>query len=180
MAESHPVRISRGGPPRAVRGTATRAESELPPPEQRVNRGGTQRALRTGFVFLFAMVMVYAILAAYDRSAPGGASSSAFVGFEWFTLFAGLIAVGGFLFALSPAPRWVELRSDSIVVKGRFGSSRRFPLDATYATSLIRRLPAGWLSSEPLEVVEVRSQGVRRTYLVETGLIPLGDGASLG
>jgi hypothetical protein len=173
MSGTHPVRIGRGREPRAVRlpvdPTGTGAEPSSGPTP---NRGGRARALRTGVLFLLVMTLLYGALAAYDRSTPGGTSLGASQGFEWFSLVAVVIGVGGFLFSFGVAPRAVELRPDATIVFGAYGRVVRFPKDSTYTAKVVRRFPAGILSNEAVESVELRSNGVRRTFLVEPGLIP--------
>jgi hypothetical protein len=52
------------------------------------------------------------------------------------------------------------------------GMRRRFPTGPGLSVRVVRRYPAGLLSSAAVESVEIASGGRRRTYLIEAGLVP--------
>ena len=129
-------------------------------------------------MFVVAMIVLYAALAAYDRTSPGGTSPGASTGFLWFTLLAVAITVAGAVVALGVAPRAVELRPDATIVHGRFGRRRTFVRDESYGVRVVRHFLSGPVQTDAADSVEIRSGGVRRTYLVEPDLVPTsGSGA---
>ncbi len=174
MSATHPIRIGRAARTRAVRVAGPGAVAPAPSgaPDVRENRGGTRRALRVGLLFVGVLVVLYATLLLYDRTTPGGTSSGSAGGVLLFSAVALAIGAGGFLVSVGVAPRRVELRPDATVVVGRFGRRREFPRDGSYSARVVRRFPASPIAPEPAVSLELSSNGVRRTYLVEADLVP--------
>jgi hypothetical protein len=146
---------------------------------RRPNRAGTQRAVRLTLVYLIVLALLYLGFVLYDRTAPGGTSPGAQAGLIDFSGVAVVLAAVGALLVLSPAPRSVERSSTSLVVVGRWGRRTEWaPVDEVIVRT-VRRYPAGLLSDEPVDSVEVSSRGRRaRSYLIEAGLLsegPAGD-----
>jgi hypothetical protein len=129
--------------------------------------------MRTTLLFLVVLALLYGAFVLYDRSAPGGTSPGAQGELATFSGIALLIAVVGALLSLGPAPRAVEWTSGSLVVVGRWGRRTEWaPIDEVTVRS-VRTYPAGFLSSAPVDSVEVSIRGRRlRSYLVESGLLP--------
>jgi hypothetical protein len=176
------------GTPRAVRIPRTSADSarvvrrpratrallsSVPSAPPRPNRGGTQRAVRLTMLYLAVLALLYVGFVLYDRAAPGGTSPGAEGALFEFSGVALLLAVGGALLALAPAPRAVEWSSTSMVVVDRWGRRTEWsPIDEVTVRP-VRKYPAGLLSDAPVESVEVSGAGRRpRNYLVESGLLP--------
>jgi hypothetical protein len=147
-----------------------------PPSEVRPNVGGFQRAVRLTMVFVVALTLLYAGFVLYDRTVPGGTSSVTGNGILVFTGVFLLFAAGGTLYSLTPAPRSLEVYPDRVTVVGRWGRRRTLPpLEQLYVI-VVRRYPAGLLSSNPVELVEVSGADTpRRSYLADASLF---DGAN--
>jgi hypothetical protein len=175
-------------PPRAVRiprsrPTSVAALPGTPPPqtepssigpskrEKRVNRGGSQRAVRISVLFVATLAVLYAAFLLYDRTAPGGTSSPEGNGILLFTGIFVVFAVGGAVYSLTPALRAVEVDPDGVTVIGRWGRRRRLPRLDLLSVGVVRRYPEGWLSDRPVELIELSGEDVRRrSYLVEPGV----------
>jgi hypothetical protein len=139
--------------------------------EHRMNEAGTQRAFRFAILYLFALVLLDVILVALDLSSAESGRPGVESGLQLFIGIAVLLAVGSVIFALSPAPRYVDIRSDGVVVGGRWGQRTWLPPVEQLETKVARHYPAGILSSNPVDMVQVVDRtGRRRTYQVETGL----------
>jgi hypothetical protein len=135
------------------------------------NSAGSQRAIRLTLIYLLALTLLYLTFVLYDRSVPGGTSSASENGFLLFSVFALVLGVGGAIFSLSPAPRAVELGPDTVVVLGRWGRRTEWTPRDRLSIRTVRRYPAGMLSREPVEYVELSLRGERvRSYLVSEGL----------
>jgi len=141
------------------------------PRERRTNRGGTQRATRVALVYVITLAALYLGLLLYGRTAPGGIVS---FGSEVGLLFAGLFAafaVVGALLALTPAPRFLDVTADRVVVIGRWGRVHRLPPLPQLSLRVVRRYSENWLSEEPVELIEVWAEGVPvRSYLASADL----------
>lgn len=179
MSVSRPVRIPRGRP--TAGGPATRPSPALdsvptagraPEGELRRNRAGTQRATRLALLYVVAVGVLYGALAAYARSTPTGGSSGATSGLTVFGVLAVVLAAAGALFSLAAAPRAVELNGPETFVIGRFGGRLRLSTTKELAVRVVRTFPTGLLSSAPVESVEVVQGRIRRTLLIEEGLLP--------
>jgi hypothetical protein len=95
------------------------------------------------------------------------------MGLLYFTIFAALLAVAGVLIALGAAPRALEVSPTAVVVEGRWGRRRSFPPLDALRVEVVRRYPAGFLSGDPVESVEIGDgRRGRRTYQLGVGLIP--------
>ncbi|MCI4364617.1 MAG: hypothetical protein L3K10_00920 [Thermoplasmata archaeon] len=165
MAAPRPVRIPRASPtPRAAMTAGDLVE-------HRPNEAGTQRAFRFAVFYVLALVVLDATLVLFDLSSPVGREPGSESGLGLFTAFALVLAVGSVLFALSPAPRHVDFRTDGVVVVGRWGHRRWFPVAGDLNPKVVRHYPAGLLSSRPVDIVElVDRTGHRRNYQVDAGL----------
>jgi hypothetical protein len=138
-----------------------------------MNRAGSQRAFRLASIYLASLTLLYVAFVLLDREGPGGTGPTAETGLLYFTLFAAAIAVGGVLIAVGPAPRAVEVSAAAVVVEEWWGRRRSFPPLGELRVDVVRRFPASFLSSGPVESVEVGDgHGKRRTYQLEEGLIP--------
>ena len=173
--------------PRAVRIPRSRGASATPPDDadRRVratgpavtglkpNRAGTQRVVRLTVVFLVVLAALYAGFAIYARSSPGGATPGAQTALVEITLLAIVLALAGTILTLNTAPRAIGALPDGFVVVGRWGRRTQWtPLHAV-TVRRVRRYPAGFLSGEDVDSVEVFGTGQRRrSYLIEAGLLP--------
>jgi hypothetical protein len=167
VSTARTVRIPR---PRA-RPTEEGPAPELPR-DIRYNRGGLQRALRLSLLYVGGLVAVYAGFLAYAGTGPDGLTPGIESALVVFGVTAALLAAGGTLVALASAPRTVELSGRETRVVNVFGWVRRFPALGTTEVRALRRFPAGWLSSGPVLSVEFAAGRLRRTYLLEEGLVP--------
>jgi len=139
--------------------------------EHRPNEAGTQRAFRFAILYVLVLVALDVILVALDLSSKEAGRPGVESGLQLFIGIAILLAVGSVIFALSPAPRYVDVRADGVIVVGRWGQRALLPPMAQLQTKVLRHYPAGVLSSTPVDLVQVVDRnGRRRTYQVETGL----------
>jgi hypothetical protein len=182
---------------RAVRIPRARADSDRPAPDEttvasgsslpasgrvdrRRNQAGTERAFRLTLIYVVTLVVLYVVFVLLDRSAPGGTSTAVQTGLLYFSAIAVALGVGGALVALGPAPRAIELTTDSLVVIEWYGRRRTFPPLAEVQRSVVRRYPASFLSSRAVEAVELGTPaGGRRTYQLEVGLLPSAGAAGV-
>jgi hypothetical protein len=172
VSAPRPVRIPRGTPAPSTP-DPTRESFSLT--ERRVNAAGTQRAFRFAIFYLIALVVLDLILVALDLTSAEASRPAVESGLQLFIGIAILLAVGSVVFALTPAPRYVDVRPDGTVVVGRWGQQARFPPLESLDAKVVRHYPAGVLSSRPVDVVQaVDRSGRRRTYQVETGLLSPG------
>lgn len=174
MSSARPVRIPRRGGVSTPPPVPAAAPSGVTPDPVawRPNGAGTQRALRLTFVYLVVVVALYIGFVAAQRGSPGGTSAGAASGLYAFTVVAGLIGTGGALFAMTLAPRGIEVRPTGTVIVGRWGRREGFPPIGRLETRTVREYPAGLLSREPVAAVELtRKDGVRRTVFLEKGLL---------
>ena len=176
MATPRAIRIprSRPGSP-VVRVPSGRPKPTVTPSEvarvRRPNVGGSQRAVRLAALFVGTLAALYAAFVLYDRTAPGGTAPAAGNGVLEFTIIFVVFAVAGALYALTPAPRAVEVERDRVTVVGRWGRRRSLPPLELLSVSVVRRYPAGILAAHPVELVEVSGEDVpRRSYLVDAKL----------
>ncbi len=163
--------------PKPPRTGSTGSSQGLPRPSvaapalHRPNGAGSRRSIRITLVFLLGLALLFLGFVLYDRSAPGGRTPLVE---NLLLLFAGVAAVIGALgagVALSPAPRWVELTPDRLVVCGRWGQRTVWPPAEQLTVRVVRHYPAGGLGRDAVESVVVSTTGRRaRTYLVEEGL----------
>jgi hypothetical protein len=160
--------------PRAAGAPLPSVGPSVPSEPPRANRSGTQRAVRLTLLYLAVLAILYVAFVLYDRTSPGGTSPGAETSLLEFSGVAALLAAGGAILALGPAPRAVEWSPTSFVVIGRWGQRTEWaPIDEVTVRP-IRRYPAGLLSDAPVESVEVSGLGRRpRNYLVESGLLPV-------
>jgi hypothetical protein len=178
LASPRAIRIPRAS---STEGTDRAAStSKFParafPAERRPNTAGTQRATRLTLIYLLFLGVLYVGFLLLDRAAPGGSSLGADNGTYSFTLLAVILAIGGPLVSLHPAPRSVETSPVSTVVVGRWGRRHTYPPLSEIDTREVRRYPAGLLSSEPVLLVEVGGgPSPRGTFLLEEGLVPVAS-----
>jgi hypothetical protein len=138
--------------------------------DRRENRAGTQRAVRTTVLYVVAVLALTLMLTALDLSSSEGGRPAVLQGLELFLLIAALLIVGSSVFALSPAPRYLEVGADRIVVVGRWGGRRELGPFDSLAPRVRKHLPAGFLSSDAVDMVEVTdAAGRRHTYQVDVG-----------
>jgi hypothetical protein len=167
VSSPRPVRI-----PRAP--AAPRAPSVGTLRDHRPNEGGTQRAFRFAILYLIALVVLDVILVALDLTSAEAGRPGIESGLQLFIGIAVLLAVGSVIFALSPAPRFVDVRTDGVVVVGRWGQRTWCPPIEAIETKVLRHYPAGFLSSKDVDFIEVVDRtGRRRTFQVESGLFAL-------
>jgi hypothetical protein len=176
VATPRAVRIPRSSSPAPV----VRVAKERPgasttvgvaSPERRENTGGSKRATRLAALFVVLLTALYAAFLLYDRTAPGGTASPEGNGVLLFTgIFLAFVVVGA-VYALTPAPRRIEVTPDRVTVVGRWGRRRELPSLSLLSVSVVRRYPAGWLSDRPVELIELWGEDTpRRSYLVDAGL----------
>ena len=175
MSSPRAVRIPRARPPGpGASGNpagADRPAAEPGPKDHRPNGAGSQRAFRVAALFVVALAALYAAFVLYDRAAPGGSPSAEGSAVLLLSVIFVVFAVGGVLFAVTPAPRSVEVAPDRVVVIGRWGRSVVLPRLDLLKSRVVRRYPASWLASSDVELVELWSEGIPpRNYLVESGL----------
>ncbi len=164
MSTPRPVRIPKGI-------AAPRAPTDGTLRDHRPNEAGTQRAFRFAILYLLALVILDVILVALDLTSAEAGRPGVESGLQLFIGIAVLLAVGSVLFALSPAPRYVDIRTDGVIVAGRWGQKTWFPPVEQLEAKVLRHYPAGLLSSNGVDLVQVADRnGRRRTYQVETGL----------
>ena len=180
MSTSRPVRIPRsrthtvarvpvGAPMPSTRTVAER------PVERRRNVAGFQRALRLALVYLSGIALIYALFVGYTLTVPITQGAGAGTDLLFFGIVALAFAIAGTLLALHSVPRAIELSSTAIVVLGRWGVRTEWTPRGELELRVVRRFPAGLLSSEPVTSVELSLPGrPPRTYLVTEGLIPRG------
>ena len=143
------------------------------PHDVRPNVAGTQRANRLAVVYAASLLVLYGILAAVARAAPGGGSTGSTISLELFAGIAVLFAAIGVLLALFSAPQRVELAPEATVFISRFGGRLRLGPLAELDVRVIRRFPSGLLAPAPVEHVEVapKGKGRRRAFLLEEHLL---------
>ncbi len=157
-----------GAAPTAAVRAAARRDYEL-----RQNQAANERARRLLVLYLGALVVLYGGFLLLDRDSPGGTSATAATGMIYFSVIAVVLAVGGIWLALGAVPRRFEIRPESVTVIEAFGRRRTFPPLAEIRPILLRRVGTSFLSSRPVETVEVTDEdGHRRTYQVEEGILP--------
>ncbi len=139
----------------------------------RPNSAGSQRALRLTLLYLLALGALYLVFALYEETMPYGSGTGAGNGLLLFSGLAAVLAVVGPYVTLSPAPRRIEIRSSSVVVVGRWGGRTEWAPWSEVSQRIVRRYPAGFLSGEPVQSIEITISGRSpRTYLVGTDLFP--------
>ncbi len=183
MSSSRPVRIARvpvRATERAIRLPVARpgapAVPTAPAPfEVRENRAGTQRANRLTILYAAGLLGLYAALAVYAETAPGGSTSGGTYGLELFAAVAVLLVLAGAVLAFSSSPRRVELRPDATVFVGRFGGRLTLGARRDLDVRVVRRFPPGFLTPSVVEHVEIAPKGTgrRRSFLLDEHLLDL-------
>ena len=141
----------------------------------RKNVAGLQRALRLVLIYLIGLALVFLAFVAIDLSVPGGTGAGATFDLVLFGLVALGFALAGSMVALHPVPRLVGVTPDAIVVVGRWGRRAEWGPRERVRVRVLRRFPAGFLSHEPVESVELAAPGrPPRNYVVAEGLFPIG------
>ncbi|MGA8542569.1 MAG: hypothetical protein WB947_03385 [Thermoplasmata archaeon] len=141
--------------------------------DRRRNQAATERAYRLAAIYLGTLLALYAIFVVLDRTGPGGSSAAVETGLISFTAIAAAIGAAGALIAITPAPRAIELRPASFVVVEWWGHRRTFPPIDELQVTVLRRFPASFLSSRPVESVELGSRATgRKIYQFEAGILP--------
>lgn len=186
MADPAPRRV------RIARADGVRAPTAIPvpsvppnsdgvkrPPHGRfANRGGTQRVRRLTMLYVVLLAAIYLGFVLLSRTAPGGSSQGMAQDLALFGEVALALALVGAVLTLLSAPAALEVDASGTVIIGPLGTRRRIPSGPGVSVKVVRRYPAGFLSSGPVESVEVAYGGHRHTYLVDAGLLPTaGDGA---
>jgi hypothetical protein len=161
---ARPVRI-----PRATARAVRTSTSVAPGARFIENRAGWIRARRLFEIFTVLLVVLYGgFLAEALLASPGLVSDP--LALVLLTFAAALCGVAGASVTLARAPRGVWWTGDELVVRERFLSPRHYPTNVPWHVA--RRYPAGILSPEPTEIVEVvPAAGRRMTYLVDEGLL---------
>jgi len=148
-------------------------DRSVPPVDRRRNQAAIERAYRLAAIYLGALLVLYVGFVLFDRASPGGMSTAAETGVTYFTAITAVVGAVGAVVALSPAPRSVEVRADGLVVTEWIGRHRTFPPLGELRVSVVRRYPRSFLSSRPVEMLELGTRaGGRRTYQFEEGLLP--------
>jgi len=156
------------GAPRAVR--IARAPAGSAPLAFVPNTAGQARAsnLFLGYLVLLLVIFLVFIGLAYTSPSPGPRSDTS----AWAVLaLLGIgLAIGGWTITLGRAPRGAVVRGEEIAVRERLGRVRRFPVGDAAHLRVVHHYPAGFLSPEATEMVElVAADRSRRTYLVGSG-----------
>jgi hypothetical protein len=165
VSTPRPVRIPRGtGSPRPASPAGDLVD-------HRPNVAGTQRAFRFAMLYLAVLLVLDLTLVALDLTSAEASTPGLQGDLKLFLGIAVLLAVGSVVFALSPAPRFVDVRSNGVVVVGRWGTRVEFAPAERLRVHVLRHYPAGILSSNPVDMVAVNDPaGRRHTYQVEAGL----------
>jgi hypothetical protein len=162
------VRLARG-----ASATSPVAGGTADGPLRRVaNRAGTERARRLALLFVVVLAALYLGFSVAARGAPGGSSAGARSDLEIFGGVALLTAVAGAGVTLLSAPAAIEFDGGITVIVSAFGTRRTFGPGPSASVRVVRRFRAGWLSSRPVESVEISAGPIRRTYLLEAGILP--------
>jgi hypothetical protein len=128
------------------------------------NGAGSARAFRTFLLFLVALAMIYAVFMGYAVSSSVAGTNSAVEGVLTASVAVALLVGWWVTLGQAPTLAWVE--DGELVVLGRLGRIRRFPID-TLRVHVMRSNGVGFLGPDPTEFVEVSLPGgLRRTYLV--------------
>lgn len=169
-ATPRPVRIVRSpAPARSPLGET------LPRPPSIGNRAGYRRARRLLALYLGTVVAAYLAMLALIASSPYAAIR------QDAPIYAILSAIGagsvmaGYLITIGRAPFAYYLRDGELVIRERFGSVRRYPVDAGLEVRVVGRHPPSLLSPEPTETIRLRSPGRREREYV----LPAGSGETL-
>lgn len=170
MSAPRPVRI-----PRAARAGA---EAAPPPPRRgepaaRPNRAATQRAVRLSGIYLLVLLALYLAFALVGRAAPGGSGSAGAEELLVFSVAAIVLGVAGVVLTLSPVPRSIVPWEDGFDVISRWGRRSEWRPLSEVTIHRVRRYPAGFLASAPVDSVELSRDGRRRkSYLIDAELLP--------
>ena len=117
------------------------------------------------------VLLLTAILTALDLSSSDASHPGVQEGLALFLGVAVLLIVGSAIFALSPAPRYVDVTDTTVVVVGRWGTRRTYGPLSALSPRVLKHFPDGMLSSRSVDMVEVGDpHGRRRVYQVESGL----------
>jgi hypothetical protein len=167
------VRIPRGPPaPRPVAAGGALVD-------HRPNVAGSQRAFRFAYLYLFVLLVLDVVLVLLDDSSAEAGRPGVQSGLQLFIGIAIVLAIGSVIFALSPAPRYVDIRADGVIVVGRWGQRSWLPAVEALDLKVVRHFRAGFLSAAPVDIVQVTDRtGRRRTFQVEAGLfdVPAAQG----
>jgi hypothetical protein len=129
--------------------------------------------VRVTLLYVLVLLAVYLGFVLYDQGAPGGTSPGTQTALVEFGGVALVVGLAGALLTLSPAPRAVGVAADRIVVVGRWGRKAEWTPLSQVTIRVVRRYPAGLLSHQGVDSVEVIAARRRvRSYLIETGLLP--------
>jgi hypothetical protein len=173
VSSPRPVRIPRGPPgPRPLSSGGDLVD-------HRANVAGTQRAFRFAMLYLAVLLLLDLILVALDLTSAEANTPGLQGDLKLFLGIAVVLAVGSVVFALSPAPRFVDMQSNGVTVVGRWGTRVAFPSADRLSVQVLRHYPSGFLSAKPVDLVAVTDvAGRRRSYQVESGLFapPSGGG----
>ncbi len=163
------VRIRRG----------TRATHPAPPPVPvRENRAGSRRARRVAATYTGSLSLLTALLAVLDATRPDAGRPGVQDGLDLFLGVAVLLAAASAAYAVTAAPRRVELRPEGWVVVGRWGRRRTWAPGLRIRVEIVRRLPVGMLSPEPVDAVRLSDRTGRSVvYEVGRGLLDGIEGA---
>ena len=141
--------------------------------ERRRNLAGFQRALRLALIYLVGLALIFVLFVGYAQTASVTRGTGAGTDLMVFGIAARPLAIVGMLIALHPAPRAIEVTGTAFVVVGRWGRRTEWAPRAELRLRVVRRFAAGFLSSEPVESIELAVPGrPARTYLVTQGLFP--------
>lgn len=135
------------------------------------NRAATARARRITLLFVVVLAALYLAFALLSRSSAAGGSPGAATDLALFGVVALAVALAGALLTLLSAPAAVEITPTATVVQSVFRARYAFPHGPGYSVRIVRRFPAGPMSPEPIEVVEIGAGPVRRTYWLDAGTL---------
>jgi hypothetical protein len=130
------------------------------------NSAGSARAFRTFLLFVVALAVIYGVF--MDFAVTSVVSGTNYAVEAVLTLSVGVALVVGWFVTLGQAPSQAWVERGQLMVRGRTGTTRRFPTD-TMRIHVLRSNGIGLFGPEPTEFVEVSVPGgARRTYLVGT------------
>jgi hypothetical protein len=165
--DSRPVRIVRrvGVPPVSVGEAAPIAPAVG-------NRAGLRRAQRLRSVYLGLLAAAYALVIVMMAASPYAGVRTDVPVYALLSVVAAGSAILGYVVTIGRAPWAVYVDEGMFVVRERFGSVRRFPIDGGLEIRVVARHPVGPLSPEATETVRVKSgTQAAREYVLPSGLV---------
>jgi hypothetical protein len=175
-----PVRIPRappggtgaGGPVGGAEPAPSAVDRVGPPPGELGNRPGLRRARRLLLLYLLAVFAFFSAVVALFASSPYDAIRTDVPAYAVLFAVAAASAIGGYFLTVGRAPWSIAPEGSLLVVRERFGATRRYAIDGNLRVRVVSRSEGGWLSPEPTETVRVSSgRAPAREYVVGAGVV---------